>query len=165
MRKSIFISAIVFALFFMYSSAAEAQINNYNTLIGVRGGTSVGGSIKRFVTDHDAVELMVYTRWKGWVGNLLYEHHMNIREFRGMEWYVGGGVHYGMWKVGKSDPPWIYKATEDYTAYGVDGIVGLDYNFYRSNWYLSLDWKPSYNFQDFTNLWWDEIAFTLRYSF
>ncbi len=166
MYKSLFIAGSLLAAFWLFNpNEANAQLKAYNTSIGIRGGTSVGGSLKRFVTDHDAVELMVYTRWKGWVGNLLYEHHMDIREFEGLEWYVGAGGHYGVWKVGKSEPPWVYKATEDYTAYGVDAIVGLDYNIDRSSWFISLDWKPSYSFQDFTGLWWDEMAFTLRYSF
>lgn len=165
MIRSLFVATVLFVAFFIGIPTAKAQLKAYNTSIGIRGGTSVGGSVKRFVTDRDAVELMVYTRWKGWVGNLLYERHMNIREFEGLEWYVGGGGHYGMWKVGKSEPPWVYKATEDYAAFGLDLIVGLDYNIDHSNWFISLDWKPSYNFQDFTNLWWDETAFTLRYSF
>ena len=55
-------------------------------MVGFRAGTSIGGSVKRFVTDHSAVELMVFNRWKGWSGTLLCEHHMEIREFRGMEW-------------------------------------------------------------------------------
>ena len=144
---------------------AKSQNGYYNTMVGVRAGTSLGGSVKRFVTDHSAVELMVFNRWKGWNAALLYEVHMDIREFRGMEWYLGGGVHYGTWKLGKSEPPWVYKATQDYKAYGVDAIVGLEYNFSGTNFYLSLDWKPAYNFVDFTDLWWDEASFTVRYAF
>ena len=163
-KKSILAISIV-ALIFFITPDVNAQIGAYNTTVGIRGGTSVGGSVKRFVTDHDALELMVFTRWKGWVGNLLFEHHMDIREFEGLEWYLGAGGHYGVWKVGKSEPPWVYKATEDYAAFGVDLIVGLDYNIDHSNWFISLDWKPAYNFVDFTDLWWDEASFTLRYAF
>ena len=144
---------------------ANAQSRDYNTMVGFRAGTSIGGSVKRFVTDQSAVELMVFNRWKGWNTVLLYERHMEIREFRGMEWYVGGGAHYGIWREPQAEPPWVYKGTEDYKAYGVDLIVGLEYNFYNTNVYLSLDWKPAYNFVDFTKLWWDEASFTLRYSF
>jgi hypothetical protein len=107
----------------------------------------------------------VYNRWKGWVGALLYEHHWDIREFEGLEWYVGGGAHYGMWKDGKGEPPWVYKIDQDYNVFGVDAIVGLEYNINRSNFYLGVYWKPAYNFADFTTLWEDEAALTLRYSF
>ncbi|GAA0878561.1 hypothetical protein GCM10009119_15290 [Algoriphagus jejuensis] len=149
----------------LYSSPAKAQQGYYNTMVGVRVGTSLGGSLKRFVTDNSAVELMVFNRWKGWNVALLYEYHMDIREFRGMEWYLGGGAHYGKWTKDKGEPPWVSKPTQDYGAFGVDFITGLEHNFHNTNIYLSFDWKPAYNFVDFTGLWWDEAAFTLKYSF
>lgn len=166
MKKN-FLPAFAIALLglLLCTSGVFAQQGYYNTLVGVRAGTSLGGSVKRFVTDHAAMELMVFNRWKGWNAALLYEHHMDIREFRGMEWYLGGGMHYGKWTKEKGEPPWVYKSTQDYQAYGVDFIAGLEYNFYNTNIYLSLDWKPAYNFVDFTGLWWDEAAFTLKYSF
>ncbi|MDF2156870.1 hypothetical protein [Algoriphagus sp. CAU 1675] len=160
----ILIFGVVLALF-TSCREAKAQIGDYNTMVGVTGGTNIGGTVKQFVTRNGAVDLMVYKRWKGWVGALLFEHHMNIREFEGLEWYVGAGVHYGMWKLGKGEPPWVYKSTQDYTAYGVDAIVGLEYNFDRTNFYIGCYWKPAYSFQDFTDLWGDDAAFTLRYSF
>lgn len=168
MRNLPIIRFLIFALLYgttFLSTHAQYSFRDYNVMVGVRGGTSLGGSVKHFVTDQSALELMVFNRWKGWNASLLYEYHMDIREFRGMEWYIGGGVHYGIWKEPKAEPPWVYKGTEDYRAYGVDAIVGLEYNFYNTNFYLSLDWKPAYNFVDFTDQWWDEAAFTLRYSF
>jgi hypothetical protein len=162
--RPLFLAAL---LFFIVTVSAEAQYSfkRSNTMVGVRAGTSLGGSVKRFISDQAALELMVFKRWGGMNYVLLFEHHMDIREFRGMEWYLGGGVHYGTWKLGKSEPPWVYKATQDYKAYGVDAVVGLEYNFNGTNFYLSLDWKPAYNFVDFTDLWWDEASFTLRYAF
>jgi hypothetical protein len=164
-KPKLFTLATLFVVLLLGSIRVEAQQGYYNTMVGIRAGTSLGGSVKRFVTDHSAVELMVFNRWKGWNASLLYVRHMDIREFRGMEWYIGGGAHYGIWKEPKADPPWVYKGTEDYKAYGIDFIVGLEYNFYNTNIYLSLDWKPAYNFVDFTKLWGDEASFTLRYSF
>lgn len=155
----------LFVCTLVLSSQAQYSMKQTNTMVGVRAGTSLGGSVKRFISDYAALELMVFKRWGGMNYALLYERHMDIREFRGMEWYLGGGAHYGTWKLGKSEPPWVYKATQDYKAYGVDAIVGLEYNFNGTNFYLSLDWKPAYNFVDFTDLWWDEASFTVRYAF
>jgi hypothetical protein len=152
-------------VFFSEQALAQYSFRDYNTMVGVRAGTSFGGSVKHFITDHSALELMVFNRWKGWNTTLLYEYHIDVREFRGMEWYMGGGVHYGIWKEPQAEPPWVYKGNEDYKAYGVDLITGLEYNFYNTNLYLSLDWKPAYNFVYFTDLWWDEISFTLKYAF
>ncbi|WP_051316006.1 hypothetical protein [Algoriphagus vanfongensis] len=144
---------------------SHAQMGGYNTMVGVVGGTNIGGTVKQFVSETGAVDLLVYNRWKGWVGALLYEHHWDIREFYGLEWYVGAGGHFGMWKDGKGEPPWVYKIDQDYNVFGVDAIVGLEYNINRSNFYLGGYWKPAYNFAEFTRLWEDEAAFTLRYSF
>ncbi len=165
MKRVLLIFAVSLISIIGFSNDAKAQILEYNTMIGFRAGTCVGGSIKQFVAPQGAVELMVYNRWDGWVTALLYEHHMDIREFRGMEWYVGGGAHYGVWKEGKGLPPWTDRSNQDWTAYGVDLIVGIDYNINNSNFYIAFDWKPAYNFQDFTGLWEDEAAFTLRYAF
>ncbi len=165
MSRSLQIFTLFLLLIIGFSISAKAQIGEYNTMIGFRAGTSVGGSVKQFIAPQGAVELMVYNRWQGWVTALLYEHHMDIREFRGLEWYFGGGAHYGVWKKGKGFPPWTDNRNQDWTAYGVDLIVGLDYNINNSNFYIAFDWKPAYNFQDFTRLWEDEAAFTLRYAF
>ncbi|MBS4072462.1 MAG: hypothetical protein KGZ90_14090 [Algoriphagus sp.] len=165
MKKVFFSFFLLLSFSYLNQTFAQYQMRGYNTMIGFRAGTSFGGTIKRFITDHDAIEAMAFNRWKGWNYTLLYVHHMDVREFRGMEWYLGGGGHYGIWNEPKAEPPWVYKGTTDYRAYGVDFIAGLEYNFYNTNVYLSFDWKPAYNFVDFTKLWWDEAAFTLKYSF
>ncbi len=146
-------------------SFAQYQIWGYNTMVAFRAGTSMGGTVKRFVTDHSAVELMVFKRWKGWNASLLYLEHLDIREVRGLELYLGGGGHYGFWDEPKAEPPWVYKGTEDYRVYGIDFIAGLEYNFYNTNVFVSFDWKPAYHFVDFTKFWWDEAAFSLKYAF
>lgn len=154
------------ALSFVFSSAIEsnAQMRDYNTMVGVTAGTNIGGTVKQFISEPGAVDLLIYRRWKGWVAAALYEHHLDIREFRGLEWYFGGGAHYGMWKDGKGEPPWVDKIDQDYSTYGIDAIVGLEYNINRSSFYVGLYWKPAYNFTDFTKFWEDEAAFTLRYA-
>lgn len=165
MRFTLF--ATVAALTLMFSSAFEskAQIRDYNTLIGITGGTNIGVTAKHFVSETGAVDLLVYRRWKGYVAAALYEYHLDIREFRGLEWYFGGGAHYGIWKDGKGDPPWVDKIDQDYSVYGIDAVVGLEYNINQSSFYVGLYWKPAYNFTDFTKFWEDEAAFTLRYAF
>ncbi|WP_192347729.1 hypothetical protein [Algoriphagus sp. Y33] len=163
--RFIFLATVaVFSLVFSSAVDCMAQMRDYNTMIGITGGTNIGGTVKQFVSEEGAVDLLVYRRWKGWVAAALYEHHMDIREFRGLEWYVGGGAHYGMWQDGKGEPPWVDKIDQDYNAYGIDAIVGLEYNINRSSFYVGLYWKPAYNFTNFTKFWEDEAAFTLRYA-
>ena len=95
----------LFVCTLVLSNQAQYSMKQTNTMVGVRAGTSLGGSVKRFISDYAALELMVFKRWGGMNYALLYERHMDIREFRGMEWYLGGGAHYGTWKLGKSEPP------------------------------------------------------------
>lgn len=164
MRFTLFVAVATFALVFFSVLESKAQIRDYNTMIGITGGTNIGGTVKQFISQQGAIDLLVYRRWKGWVAAALYEHHMDIREFRGLEWYAGGGVHYGLWQDGKGEPPWVDKIDQDYNAYGIDAIIGLEYNINRSSFYVGLYWKPAYNFTDFTKFWEDEAAFTLRYA-
>ncbi|MCE7056913.1 hypothetical protein LZF95_19695 [Algoriphagus sp. AGSA1] len=164
MRVSVIVLFILFLMMGLTTERASAQMRDYNTMVGVVGGTNLGGTVKQFISQPGAVDLLVYRRWKGTVAALLYEHHFNITEFRGLEWFAGGGAHYGVWKDGKGEPPWVYRIDQDYKPFGVDAIVGLEYNFHLSNFYLGLYWKPAYNFQDFTDFWGDEAAFTLRYA-
>ncbi len=165
MRLILLLGCFAFAVLLAFPTHTYAQWRDYNTSVGVVAGTSLGGTVKRFISEQDAVDLLVYNRWNGWVGALLYERHMNIRELRGLEWFFGGGVHYGVWKEGVGTPPWTDRSTQSYTAYGLDAIVGLDYNIPKSSFYLGVYWKPAYNLQSFTGLWEDEVAFTLRYAF
>ena len=162
-----FIIAVAFAaLFLVFLSVqdSQAQFRDYNTMIGITAGTNIGGTVKHFISEPGAVDLLVYRRWKGWVAAALYEHHLDIRELRGLEWYFGGGGHVGNWKKDKGEPPWVDPIDQDYTAYGIDAILGLEYNFNRSAFSLGVYWKPAYNFTDFTDLWEDDAAFTLRYA-
>jgi hypothetical protein len=98
---------LIFGLSFVLICPAFSQVGSYNTMVGVTGGTNVGATVKQFISETGAVDLLVYNRWKGWVAAVLYEHHWDIREFEGLEWYVGAGAHYGIWKDGKGEPPWV----------------------------------------------------------
>ncbi|WP_057939635.1 hypothetical protein [Algoriphagus resistens] len=164
MRFSLLVAFTALSFVFLSAIESNAQMRDYNTMVGVTAGTNIGGTVKQFISEPGAVDLLVYRRWKGWVAAALYEHHLDIRGFRGLEWYFGGGAHYGMWKDGKGEPPWVDKINQDYSAYGIDAIVGLEYNINRSSFYVGLYWKPAYNFTDFTKFWEDEAAFTLRYA-
>lgn len=164
MRFTLLVVFATLSLLFSAAVESKAQIQDYNTMIGITGGTNIGGTVKQFISYNGAIDLLVYRRWKGWVAAALYEHHMDIREFRGLEWYFGGGAHYGIWKDGKGEPPWVYKIDQDYNVFGIDAITGVEYNINQSNFFVGLYWKPAYNFTDFTKFWEDEVAFTLRYS-
>jgi hypothetical protein len=75
----LFLFSITFCLScFVFIGETNPQTQEYNTMIGVNGSTNIGGRVKQFVSEQVAVDLLVYRRWKGWVGALLCEHQMDI---------------------------------------------------------------------------------------
>jgi hypothetical protein len=158
-QKSLIFGAVFIAL--MGFQSAKAQ---YNTGIGLRLGSGNGISVKHFVQPHAAVEGILYTRWSGFLLTGLYEVHKDIRGVRGLQWFYGGGAHFGTWNAGFHNLPWGTKR-ESHSAYGLSGIVGLDYKFNNSPINLSLDWKPAVNVTDDAGFWWDEVAFSMRFAF
>ncbi|MBD8489614.1 hypothetical protein IFO69_12735 [Echinicola sp. CAU 1574] len=152
----------VFAVAIMViSHQAEAQ--TYSTGVGLRAGVTNGLTVKHFLGYDAAIEGILHTRWKGLVITGLYEVHKDVREIRGLKWFYGGGAHLGTWGD-KSDPPFD-DPKDDYTVFGIDGIIGLDYKFVDAPVNLSLDYKPAFNLTDNVGWWGDEIALSIRFTF
>lgn len=150
---------VVSILFFGIALASQAQ--DYNTGLGVRGGLSYGFTIKHFVSSKVALEGIVVSRWRGVNLTGLLEFHNNIGNVEGFNWYWGLGGHVGFW-----DGKHVGWAHDDkkYTVVGVDGIIGLEYNF-KIPLNISVDWKPAMNLSGYSGFWGDEGAVSVRYIF
>ena len=148
------------AVFFCLISFATAQ--DYNTGIGFRGGFSNGLTVKHFISQKGALEGILSTRWGGFEITGLYEIHNRAFNVDRLNWYFGFGAHLGFWQGNKTK--W---ATEDraYTVGGLDGILGLEYNFKAIPFNLSIDWKPQFNFFGYSGFWGDGGALSIRYIF
>ncbi len=134
----------------------------YETGIGLRGGPSVGITIKHFLTEKGALEGILTSRWRGVNITGLYEIHNQISELEGLRWYYGFGAHAGYWRANYSNNVF----NNDYhLILGLDGIIGLEYNFAIVPFNLSLDWKPAFNLVGSTGFWADEFAISARYIF
>ncbi|GAB3649989.1 hypothetical protein GCM10028791_16490 [Echinicola sediminis] len=140
----------------------QAQAQSYSTGVGLRAGVTNGLTVKHFLTSEGAIEGILHSRWRGLVITGLYEVHKDIRELRGLKWFYGGGAHLGTWG-NKSNHP--FDEDRDYTVFGIDGIIGLDYKFDDAPVNLSLDYKPAFNITDNVGWWGDEIALSLRFTF
>lgn len=163
MKSSFLKPLALFAFFFVFFCSNQA-IAQYNTGIGLRMGTGNGLSVKYFATQNGAVEALAYTRWKGLILAALYEVHFDISEVRGLQWFAGGGAHFGTWNAGNHNLPRV-APRESMTTFGLDGILGLDYKIYNAPINLSLDWKPAVNFNQSAGFWWDELALSFRFAF
>ncbi len=134
---------------------------DYKFSAGLRAGMANGITGKYFFSKNEAVEGLLYFRWKGIGLGGLYELHTRAFELPQLNWYYGGGAHVGIWH---GDPKFRY-LDEDraYTVVGVDGIIGMEYTIKEIPFNISIDWKPSLNFIGYTGLFFDEFGISVRY--
>ena len=155
MRKGI----LTIILFISILTLASAQ--DYKTGIGFRAGLSQGLTVKHFINGKAAFEGLLSTRWRGLEITGLYEIHNQAFDVSGLNWYYGFGAHIGFWD-GNRD--WgLYDRS--YTVIGIDGILGIEYNFNEVPFNIGLDWKPSINLSGYTGFRPDGGAFSIRYIF
>ena len=135
---------------------------DYNTGIGLRLGFYNGLTVKHFIGEKSALEGIVATRWKGIGITGLYEIHNQLLNVDGVNWYFGLGGHVGFYDGDHTD--WGKPDTK-YTVIGVDGILGIEYNFSEVPISISADWKPAYDLAGNTKFWYDGGALSIRYIF
>jgi len=146
------------ALFFLLNTAASAQgMSGYSTGIGLRGGWEGGLTIKHFIRDDRAVEGILSRGW-GWGGYRvtgLYEIHKPLLTVEGLDWFYGVGGHVGSYNGAYYGYTCYYGGYYDkhgkwhpgdcrarYVTAGVDGILGLEYQFGELPFSIALDIKP-----------------------
>lgn len=156
MKKLLFV--LIIALFFGLKSNAQ----DYNTGIGLRGGAWNGLTVKHFLNEKAAVEGLFDSRWHGFNLTGLYEIHNQAFNTERLNWYYGAGAHIGFYDS-------QYKRwgdnTGNYSVIGIDGILGLEYNFKEIPINLSIDWKPTFNLSGYSGFWGDGGALSIRYIF
>ncbi|MBL7971862.1 MAG: hypothetical protein JNL03_10110 [Prolixibacteraceae bacterium] len=156
MKKLLFV--LLIALFLGFESKAQ----DYNTGIGLRGGWGTGLTVKHFLNQKAAVEGILDSRWHGIGITGLYEIHTPAFDVDRLNFYYGVGGHIGFWD-GKHYRD--YNDDTNYTVIGVDGILGLEYNFKEIPFNLSIDWKPAFNITQSSGFYGDGGAISIRYIF
>jgi hypothetical protein len=157
--------SLIAMLFFLFVGTGSLLAQDYNTGIGLRGGFSQGLTVKHFLNQNNALEGILHTRWRGWMITGLYEVHKNIPDAPGLRWYYGGGAHMGWWQRSDGNPPPWAKENKDYSVFGVDFILGIEYTIPKSPINIALDWKPAFNLVGYEGLWADGAAFSIRFVF
>ncbi len=112
-----------FLLFMAYTMVLNAQ--DYKTAIGLRGGTQSGLTVKHFLSEVNAVEGIVATRWGGFYATGIYERIGPYFDAPGFQWYYGLGAHIGFIDGDNSR----FEDNDRHTLAGVDFIFGLEYKF------------------------------------
>lgn len=134
----------------------------YKTGLGLRAGLGYGFTAKHFISQKDALEGLFVTRWNGINFTGLYEIHNTAFNVDHLYWYFGGGAHIGFWNG--THTPWGSRIGS-YTVIGIDGIIGIEYNFQEVPINISADWKPAFNFVGYSGFWGGEGALSVRYIF
>ncbi len=140
----------------------NSQAQDYNTGIGLRAGFANGLTIKHFISSKTALEGILSSRWRGFEITGLYEIHNRFLDTDRLNWYVGFGGHVGFWNG--DDANWGTPGTS-YTVIGIDGILGMEYNFREVPINIGLDWKPAFNIIGYSGFWGDGGALSIRYIF
>jgi hypothetical protein len=149
-------------LLFALSLCTIGFSQDYSTGIGARLGYSNGLTVKHFISGTSALEGILSSRWRGFEVTGLYELNYNAFNTPRLNWYIGFGGHVGFWN---GDHAYWGNRGESYTVVGIDGIIGLEYNFIEVPIGLSIDWKPEFNFIGYSGFWGDGGALSVRYIF
>ncbi len=156
MKKALLI--ILFATIVAFTSKAQ----DYKTGIGLRAGVPWGLTVKHFLSESNAVEGILASRWGGFIVTGLYENEHWTGEYPGLNWYWGFGAHLGFWSVGTNP-----RVEETYSGavIGADAIIGLEYTFDEIPLNISLDLLPTINLIGYAG--WGGIngALSVRYVF
>ncbi len=154
---------ILLILVFAMSIPSISNAQDYNTGIGLRLGFFSGVTVKHFVGTNTALEGILSSRWRGFNITGLYEwHHFDAFNADRLNFYYGFGAHLGFWN---GDYVYWGDRADSYMVLGIDGILGLEYNFEDAPINLSVDWKPAINFLGYTGFWGDGGALSVRYIF
>jgi hypothetical protein len=156
MKKIIITCLIAFCL------VSIGYSQDYKTGMGIRAGIFDGLTLKYFLWEQVASEIILDTRWRGVDVTVLYEMHKQAFDIERLKCYYGGGGHIGIWNGNYI--PWG-KPGSSYEVMGVDGILGLEYSFKKFPFNMGIDWKPVINIIGIKNFWIDDGALSMRYIF
>ena len=170
MKKKLLI-ATFFSLFAI--TAIQAQRSNsfnssdYTTALGVKFFPGHGGaaiSLKHFAREGRAVEALGHFHHNGGRLTGLYEWHWDINGAPGLKWYVGPGAHLAFYNDNHGDN---HDNGDSYMAFGIDGVIGLDYKFGNIPLNLSADWQPTIDLGGgyYSGFAGDYGGITVRYTF
>lgn len=161
------------------TTSATGGMPGYKTGIGGRFGFEGGLTVKHFLKPHRAIEGILSTHW-GYGGfrlTGLYEVHKHLGDVEGLDWFFGAGAHigsysaryygyYGYYNNGYYDKHGNWHANgyrSRYMTIGLDGIIGLEYQFEELPFSAALDFKPYFDFIGGSNRFGD-LALSLRYT-
>lgn len=148
----------------LQSQAQTGYSSSGGTSIGVRLGDEQGITLKHHMGGGGAIEGILAARaWSTNLTVLYHFFHQPTGIAPGLDWYVGAGGHI-----------WLYNTRNRYfdnryyngnAGIGVDGAIGMQYNFPGAPLNISLDWKPSMNLYGGNRFYAGGFGLSIRYRF
>jgi len=130
-------------------SSSDDGGNSYKTGVGIRGGLTSGLTIKHFISDKAAIEVIVGSRWRGFNIAGLYElHKRNALGVSRLSWEYGLGARLGFYD-GRYYRQWnnkYYYEGRSYTVASIVGIFGMEYHFGEIPFTVGVDVMPYFDF-------------------
>ena len=138
-----------------------AQAQSYKSAIGLRGGDPFGVTFKTFISNINALELIVGS---GYWGNEFaitgfYQWQKPTDWTPNLDWFIGPGAHLGFWNE---------SSKEEYgtgVVIGVDGIIGLEYTLDDIPLNFSVGLGPTFQFTSGPGWYYWNGGFAVRYVF
>ncbi len=150
---------IAFCLCLAFSAPLKAQY--YDQTVGLRGGTSLEASYKRFFfytpKAQQALEILMGFQLdeninfptilydqpinNGYVLEALWVFHLDIGFDTNFSAYAGGGGYVGMYTESGRTP---------FLGGGFTAVLGIEYTFSHAPVSLGLDWKPLLGYPRFS---------------
>ena len=129
--------------------------SSYTNAIGIKALDGAGITYKHFMQSDQSLEFIGYFWDQGTRITGLYEFNFNISGANGLKWYVGPGLHLGLYNNKHGNGNFV----------GIDGVLGLDYKFQSAPINLSLDWQPAFESGDHRGFVGNWGGFGIRYTF
>jgi hypothetical protein len=108
------------------------SVQSYKTAVGVKLLGGAGLTVKHFIKEASALELLIAFQRNGSRITGLYEFHGPLQASTGLKWYAGPGAHISFNNS---------KTKGNYV--GIDGVIGIEYKFPTAPVNISLDLQPS----------------------
>lgn len=149
-----------FLFFLFFANITNAQL--YKSALGIRLGYTNGITYKTFIKPKAAFEGIATFRNRGFGITGLYEVHGRAFNSRDFNWLIGGGGHIYGWNRGYYNRKYV--DNERNYVIGLDGILGLEAKLRTVPLAISVDWKPTVDFINYSGYTGDEVALSLRYT-
>lgn len=152
-------------------SGILGNAQEFKQAAGIRLGWSPGFEYRIFSDDTNSYKFLLSTRDQGIQFHIFKEFHQHdMFSFTDqLVFFYGAGIHagYERWDVVHyhNNSQWYDRRTA-FIA-GLDGLVGLEYIFYKAPISLGIEVKPYFEFfgQEFFDIQIFDFAFTAKYLF